>query len=210
MEEHVRTASGIDHLNGVMVVVVGPSGAGKDTLLSFAAENLCQRPDVHFVRRVITRHADAGGESHEGVSDREFDTRLENGGFSVSWQAHGLKYGIPSNVVDRLARGHLVVANGSRSALPHFRSVFPKLKVINITARPDVLATRLEQRGRESRDDILRRLQRSSLTVKGDFDVIEIDNSDDIQRAGAMMIATLEQSLEMAKSISPGNGRVLD
>ena len=198
MEKDVRTSSALDHVQGVMVVVVGPSGAGKDTLLSFAAENLCHRPDVHFVRRVITRNADAGGESHEGVSDQEFDRRETEGGFCVSWQAHGLKYGIPADVLKRLASGHVVIANGSRSALHHFRSVFPKLKVINVTARADVLATRLEKRGRESKEDILRRLQRSSLAVNGDFDVLEIDNSDDVRRAGELMITALKDSLMLA------------
>ncbi|MGO8557602.1 phosphonate metabolism protein/1,5-bisphosphokinase (PRPP-forming) PhnN, partial [Rhizobium ruizarguesonis] len=45
-----------------MVVVVGPSGAGKETLMNLAARRFKGRDDVNFVRRVITRHRDAGGE----------------------------------------------------------------------------------------------------------------------------------------------------
>lgn len=41
---------------GIMVVVVGPSGAGKDTLMNLAARHFSGRADVHFTRRVITRH----------------------------------------------------------------------------------------------------------------------------------------------------------
>lgn len=65
---------------------------------------------------------------------------------------------------------------------------------MNIVARPDVLAKRLEQRGRESREDILRRLERSSLTVVGDFDVTTVDNSGAMEDAGKTIMQVLEQS----------------
>jgi ribose 1,5-bisphosphokinase len=179
-----------------MVVVVGPSGAGKDTLIDFAADHLRGRDNVHFVRRVITRCVTAGGESHHGVSDDEFDQQLEGGGFAISWEAHGLKYGIPAAVFERLAQGNVVIANGSRSALPQFHAAFPKLKVVNIIAQREVLAARLEKRGRETKDDILRRLERSELSVRGDFDVIDIDNSGDLADAARAFVAVLDESLK--------------
>ncbi len=64
----------------------------------------------------------------------------QSGSFAVWWEAHGLKYGIPAEVSVALSRGHVVVANGSRSALHRFQAAFPRLKVINVTARPEVLA----------------------------------------------------------------------
>ena len=97
--------------------------------------------------------------------------------------------------MDQLARGELVIANGSRSALDRFQAVFARLKVVNITARPEVLAKRLEARGRETRDDILQRLARRSLTLKGDFDVTNIDNSDALETAGHALVALLEALL---------------
>ncbi|QTK80031.1 MULTISPECIES: phosphonate metabolism protein/1,5-bisphosphokinase (PRPP-forming) PhnN [Agrobacterium] len=179
---------------GTMVVVVGPSGAGKDTLMDYASVQLAGRPGFHFTRRVITRSCDAGGENHDAVSMQEFNRLEDAGAFAVSWEAHGLKYGIPSTVHRHLEAGDVVIANGSRSALPHFGTAFVRLKVLNIVARPDVLAMRLEQRGRESRDDILRRLERSSLTVAGDFDVTTVDNSGAIEEAGRAIMQVLEQS----------------
>ncbi|MEF0939818.1 phosphonate metabolism protein/1,5-bisphosphokinase (PRPP-forming) PhnN [Rhizobium sp. BR 362] len=177
---------------GVMAVVVGPSGAGKDTLMNLAARHFVGRPDVHFVRRVITREGDAGNEDHKSVSDADFDAMEHAGAFAVSWEAHGLKYGIPAGVRDELARGHLVIANGSRSALHRFQSAFPRLKVINITATREVLAERLMARGRESREDVLKRLERSSLTVQGSYDVADIDNSGTLEEAGRVIISVLE------------------
>ncbi|MDL2400229.1 phosphonate metabolism protein/1,5-bisphosphokinase (PRPP-forming) PhnN [Rhizobium mayense] len=177
---------------GTLAVVVGPSGAGKDTLMNLAARHFAGRPDVHFVRRIITREGDAGNEDHKAVSNADFDAMEQAGAFAVSWEAHGLKYGIPAEVAGELKRGNLVIANGSRSALHHFQTAFPRLKVINITARREVLAERLMARGRESREDVLKRLERSSLTVNGSYDVVNIDNSGMLGDAERAIISVLE------------------
>ncbi len=181
-----------DAATGTLAVVVGPSGAGKDTLMNLAARHFAGRQDVHFVRRVITRDSDAGNEDHRSVSDADFDAMKQAGAFAVSWEAHGLKYGIPTDVAEELARGNLVIANGSRSALAHFQAAFPKLKVINVTARREVLAERLMARGRESREDVLKRLERSTLAVQDGYDVADIDNSGTLEDAEATIISALE------------------
>ncbi|WP_337270611.1 phosphonate metabolism protein/1,5-bisphosphokinase (PRPP-forming) PhnN [Oryzifoliimicrobium ureilyticus] len=185
--------------NGIMAVVVGPSGAGKDTLISLATEHFTNHPDVHFVRRVITRDGDAGGEDHISVSQEGFAAMRQAGSFAVWWEAHGLKYGIPAEVSSSLARGQLVVANGSRSALHLFQSAFPRLKVVNITARAEVLAGRLQARGRETHDEIMARLARGPLTVRGDFDVVEIDNSGSIEEARLNVIRVFNGFLQDLK-----------
>jgi len=188
--------AGAPGAGGTMVAVVGPSGAGKDTLMALAASRFAGRADVHFVRRIITRAPDAGSEDHDSVSEADFDAMEKAGAFAVWWNAHGLRYGLPADVFERLTEGHLVIANGSRSALSRFREAFPRLKVVNITARADVLAARLEARGRETREDILQRLARGSLTVDGEFDVAEIDNSGTVEEAGSKVIALLESLLK--------------
>ena len=64
-----------------------------------------------------------------------------------------------------------------------------------MTARPEVLASRLEGRGRESREDILRRLERGSLSIAGDYPVLNIDNSGSIDEAAAALIEALSRYL---------------
>lgn len=139
----------------MLVLVVGPSGAGKDTVLGLARLALDADKRFRFVRRVITRPADAGGEDHEAVSESEFAQRA----FALQWQAHGLHYGIPADVIDDLARGIVVVANVSRAVIAAAAERFP-VQVIEVTAPPDILARRLADRGRETADDVAKRLAR--------------------------------------------------
>lgn len=181
-----------------MIAVVGPSGAGKDTLMAYAARAFADRSDVVFARRVITRDAAAGGEDHDGVCEADFEKLAADGRFAVSWEAHGLHYGIPVETIHNVAQGAIVIANGSRSALGLFRDAYPNLVVINVTARPEVLAMRLEARGRESREDILRRLKRSSLGVLGDYKVVTIDNSGEMEVSGKAMVDAVSSLLSQS------------
>ena len=140
----------------MIVVVVGPSGAGKDTLI---AGVMAARPDLRLARRVITRPTGAGGEDFEGVTGAEFETRLARGDFALHWRAHGLSYGIP---VTQFAGPGDIIFNGSRAALPAAIARFPDLRVILVTAPDAVLATRLAARGRETPAVILDRLIRAT------------------------------------------------
>ena len=147
---------------GFLVAVVGPSGAGKDTVIDYARDVLSDNPDYAFVTRVITRPADAGGENHDAVSEAEFSRLAADGAFAVSWEAHGLHYGIPRDSLDACANGLILIANGSRSAMNRFDAAFGEaLRTVVVTAPKDVLAGRLASRGREAEDDILGRLDRS-------------------------------------------------
>lgn len=143
----------------MICAIVGPSGAGKDTLIAGA---LARRPDLALVRRVITRPTEAGGEDFEGVTEAEFEARVQAGAFALHWQAHGLRYGIPA---DQIGGPGPVLFNGSRAALPQALAAFPGLRVIVITAPPEVLAARLAGRGRESAADIRQRLERAAFSL---------------------------------------------
>lgn len=120
-----------------------------------ARQALAGDPRFRFVRRVITRPADAGGEDHEAVSEADFLRRT----FALRWQAHGLHYGLPSDVIDDLARGVAVVANVSRGVIAEAAKRF-LTRVIEVTAPPDIRARRLAERGRETAADVAERLAR--------------------------------------------------
>ncbi|GAA4162140.1 phosphonate metabolism protein/1,5-bisphosphokinase (PRPP-forming) PhnN [Shinella granuli] len=195
MEAEIVTARPLPVAAGTMVVVVGPSGAGKDSVMSYAARHFAGEPRLGFVRRVITRPPDAGGEAHEAVDAAGFQARAAAGAFAVSWDAHGLSYGIPRETLDRLSEGMTLVANGSRSALPAFAAAYERLKVVLITARADILAARLAARGRESTEAIARRLDRAVPEIVVAADTVVIDNSGALEEAGDALVRLLASAL---------------
>ncbi|QDL91872.1 phosphonate metabolism protein/1,5-bisphosphokinase (PRPP-forming) PhnN [Paroceanicella profunda] len=173
---------------GTLIVVVGPSGAGKDTLIDAAR---AARPDIFFPRRVITRPEEAGGEAFTGVSAPEFAAREAAGGFATLWHAHGLAYGIPCEIAPVLASGRHVLFNGSRSVIGALRATHSGLRVIVVTAAPEVLAERLAARGREDAADIRARLARAGFATPEGPDVTVIDNGQPLDAAVAAFLAAL-------------------
>lgn len=180
---------------GMVVVVVGPSGAGKDSVMGFAARHFAGDDRVLFATRVITRPSDAGGEAHVGVDEEGFARMAGEGAFCVSWQAHGLSYGVPAAILAAVRAGRVVIVNGSRQALPAFAAAIPQLKVVTITAHADVRAERLARRGRESGAAIAGRLERTPRAADIDVDHVSIDNSGPLQTAGAAFVALLDRVL---------------
>ncbi len=144
----------------MLILIVGPSGAGKDTLLNGVRDLLGEHPGIRFVRRVITRPGDLGEEAHESVSKQEFALREAAGDFALSWRAHGLHYGIPADIAQDLAKGRTVVANVSRAVVAEAAEQFP-VTVVEITAPAALLEQRLAARGREDAGDVARRLSRA-------------------------------------------------
>lgn len=176
---------------GAFVAVVGPSGAGKDTLLNYARQALAEDDSVFFVRRVITRPADDSTERHVPATRREFETMKASGRFAFTWQAHDLEYGLPASIDEQIRIGQTAVCNGSRAALAGLRARYDNFSVISISAHRDVLADRLASRGRESREQILARLDRSAPFDAAHYDALQIDNSGSVTVAGDALVAAI-------------------
>ena len=177
---------------GTMIVVVGPSGAGKDSLIDFARRRLMNDVHIGFVRRFITRDADAGSEDHHAVTSAQFEAMRAAGGFAIHWGAHDLHYGIPADTRDQLAGGRTLIANGSRAALPEFRKAYPNLLVVTVTADPEIIAQRLKARGREDEAAITKRLARSKeQSWPIDCQHVAIDNSGTLETAGSALVALI-------------------
>jgi ribose 1,5-bisphosphokinase len=186
---------------GTLVLVVGPSGAGKDTLIDHLRERLAGYPRLLIVRRVVTREASAGGEQHDTLSEAEFHAQAARGAFAFTWAAHGLHYGLPAALAAALAAGHVVVANVSRAIIAEARRRYPRTLVVNVTASNEVLAHRLAARGRESEDAIRERLARSAQFQPSGEGVVTIDNSGTVEQAGEQLVALIRSLLD-----APGNG----
>jgi phosphonate metabolism protein PhnN/1,5-bisphosphokinase (PRPP-forming) len=174
----------------VLALVVGPSGAGKDTLIGEARRALASDLRFVFVRRVVTRQAVAVLEDHNTMDEASFTVALMRGDFALHWEAHGLRYGIPASIDEDLAAGRVVVANGSRAAIPAAIGKYPDSVVFLVTAGRDVRAQRLVARGRESPEDVAARLTREGAELAHDVQPIVIDNSGDLAASvGTFLVA---------------------
>ncbi|MEL6915227.1 MAG: phosphonate metabolism protein/1,5-bisphosphokinase (PRPP-forming) PhnN [Pseudomonadota bacterium] len=175
-------------MTGRVIAVVGPSGVGKDSVMAGLHGTL---PNAYLVRRVITRPKEAGGEDFDSVTEREFESLVANGAFSIHWRAHGLCYGVPRMVQYQLGLGKDCLVNFSRTALSHAARLFENFVVLNITAAPDTLARRLAWRGRETEDEIARRLSVATKSLPVGMDIRHLSNdgplSETIARATLLL-----------------------
>lgn len=165
---------------GVLVLVIGPSGVGKDTMITGARQALTADQRFSFVRRLVTRPTDLDLEDHLSIEPDEFAEAQANGRLALTWEAHGLQYALPINVDTDLALGRIVVANVSRHVVPEALAKYRNCRVLMITAEISLRAQRLAQRGRENRDQITARLAREGAALPADVSPIVIDNSSSV------------------------------
>ncbi|WP_022723156.1 phosphonate metabolism protein/1,5-bisphosphokinase (PRPP-forming) PhnN [Rhodopseudomonas sp. B29] len=145
---------------GRLVLIVGPSGAGKDTLID-AAHTLCgEDSSIVFPRRIVTRAASAA-EDNIQVSPDQFRALLADDQLALHWEAHGHAYGLPRSLDNDLRAGRTVVANVSRTVIVAAREAYDNVVVVLITAPAEVLAARIAARARSSDGSIQERVGRS-------------------------------------------------
>jgi phosphonate metabolism protein PhnN/1,5-bisphosphokinase (PRPP-forming) len=176
---------------GTLFLVVGPSGAGKDTLLAGARAALAEAPDFVFPRRFVTRPADAGGEDHIPIAAADFEARAARGAFLASWHAHGLAYAVPVEIAEDLRAGRHVVVNVSRGVVGALGARHPSTLVIHVTAAPSALRGRLAGRARESAADVEARLARAAPVAGAEGRLVEIRNDGTVAEGVAAMLETL-------------------
>ncbi|KKB77808.1 hypothetical protein VW35_14230 [Devosia soli] len=185
-----------DRPPGLLVLVIGPSGVGKDTLITGARQALDADKRFSFVRRLVTRPTDIDLEDHLSIDPDEFDEAEANGRLALTWEAHGLKYGLPMSVDTDLTLGRIVVANVSRHVVRDAIAKYPTCRVVMITAEISLRAQRLAQRGRENRDQIAARLARDGAALPADVSPVVIDNSKSIGIGVTAFVMTLRALAE--------------
>jgi phosphonate metabolism protein PhnN/1,5-bisphosphokinase (PRPP-forming) len=183
-------------VGGVLILVAGPSGAGKDTLIDAAQSDPAFQARFVFARRIITR-CEGIGENHMAVSADEFEQMRERGAFLLHWEAHGLHYGLPAELLADLKAGRCVIANVSRRVVEQARALWPQMEVIEVAVDPAVLRERLVARGREPLEEIEARVRRAgdpACTVPPPVHII--DNShrleESIARFKHLLVALTE------------------
>jgi ribose 1,5-bisphosphokinase len=164
---------------GRLILVVGPSGAGKDTLLGLAKAACADDSEIVFPRRVITREASAS-EDNEEVSAGTFQEAVERGQFAVHWEAHGHRYALSRAIDDDIRAGRTVVANVSRIVIAKMRRAYAAVVVVQVTAPPNVLAERIALRARSSDGRLGQRLNRTveDASAAPDVTIVNVSSAE--------------------------------
>jgi ribose 1,5-bisphosphokinase len=168
---------------GRLILVVGPSGAGKDTLIGLAREACAGDGDIVFPRRIVTREA-SHFEDNQQVSLDAFRQRLAQGEFAMHWEAHGHCYALPRSIDDELRARRTVVANVSRMVVGAMRRGYADVTVASILAPPEILEKRLAARARGSDGAIEHRLRRAvdDAEAAPDVTIINVGRVEDHAR----------------------------
>jgi len=184
--------------SGRLFYVIGASGAGKDSLLNYARQQLKNVPTIAFAHRYITRPASTDGENHIALSNEEFMVRVRNGMIVMHWQSHGNHYGIGSEINSWLAVGIDVVVNGSREYLPTATKLSPEIRPVLIAVSEKVLLRRLLARKREGPEEIAARINRSKMiSLAEECPQIHIINNDSkLEKAGEEFIEFITMARE--------------
>lgn len=183
-------------MSGVFVAIVGPSGAGKDTIIERAKVALADRGDIVFPRRLITRPT-GEGEECISVTDDGFADAEDHGDLSLSWRAHGLSYGIPASARETVAAGGVVVANVSRGVIAQLPALFGDSRVVRITVSDEIRLARILARGRENRADAAARVARADPAPEHPVD-LEIVNDGTLDEASVQLVEFLRDVRDVA------------
>lgn len=183
-----------NQFKGGFILIVGPSGAGKDTLIALARRTLADDARFHFPARIVTRAAD-DFERHDTLSMEAFDAQEAAGAWALSWRAHGNGYALPASHLELAKSGAVVVCNVSRSSIAEARARLPVLAVVEITASPEVLAARIAGRGRDGDRGagLASRMARSNAVPPFTPDA-SLMNESEPEIAAAQLVTILQES----------------
>ncbi|MDR1676810.1 MAG: phosphonate metabolism protein/1,5-bisphosphokinase (PRPP-forming) PhnN [Deltaproteobacteria bacterium] len=177
--------------SGTLIYLMGPSGAGKDSLIERAKE--AKLKDLVVATRLVTRETNIKTDDLY-LSEEAFQNLLSKGRLALHWASHGFLYGIDKSIDTFLNQGQTVIINGSRNYLPTARQLYPHLKPILITAHIDILKARLLNRDREDQTAIMERLLRTNESFDLPMDEIKIiDNSGPLDKSSVQFINLLKE-----------------
>ncbi|MBD2693083.1 guanylate kinase [Anabaena catenula] len=167
--------------HGKLIVLTGPSGVGKGTLM----QTLLQRhPELYYSVSLTTRSPRPGetnGKNYYFISRSKFEQLVAQGEFLEWAEFAGNYYGTPrATVLDHIQSGKLVVLEIELEGARQIRASFPSaLSIFILPPTFSELEKRIRGRGQDSEESIVRRLHRAQTEIKAadEFD-IQIVNND--------------------------------
>jgi guanylate kinase len=182
-----------------VLVVTGPSGVGKGTLIRDLLERV---PDLTLSVSATTRPPRPGevdGRDYHFLSEEEFEKRLVAGDFLEHAMYAGNHYGTPRSEIERASDGLVleIEVEGARQV----RERLPEaLQVFIAPPSPEALRERLTKRGTDSEEQMRRRLARAEeeLAARSEFKHVIVN--DDLAKAVAELERLAARIVEPPKS----------
>ena len=178
---------------GLVVVLSGPSGVGKDTVIEAIAKSGFQ---IHKVVTATTRAIRTGeidGRDYHFLETEAFHRWREDGRFLEWAEIYGRFYGTPkAEVQSALARGQVVLLKIDVQGAAQIRRSIPNAVYIFLgPENADDLIRRLERRGTESDAQFQRRIQhaRWELEQAKDYEYLVINRHDQVACAAEQVKA---------------------
>ena len=182
----------VDGAPGALLVIVsGPSGVGKDTVIS----SLClvpTEPQRYFVVTCTTRprrEYEVDGVHYHFLTQAEFERRNAGGGFLEANYVHGHWYGTPRDQVrDALAAGRDAILKIDVQGAAVVKQKVPEaLLVFLVPPSLEDLFSRLQQRATETADelDIRQRNAALELARQDDYDHVVLNETGEVARTAA-------------------------
>ena len=170
---------GARNRRALLVVISGPSGVGKDSVL-----DELERRGHHF-HRVITcttrapREGERDGIDYHFVSAAEFDALIARDGLLEHAEVYGQRYGVPrAQVEEQLAAGNDVVVRTDVQGAASIRQLMPDaVRIFLAPPSLEDLETRLRERGADDGERIERRLAaaRGEMARSGEFEYVVVN-----------------------------------
>jgi guanylate kinase len=190
-----------EHKTGTLVVLSGPSGVGKSTLVARALEAL---PELSFSVSVTTRPArpnERDGVDYRFVDEEAFEALAARGGLLERAVVHGRHYGTPRDAVhDLQAQGRTVLLDIDTQGADQVRSSGePATFVFILPPDAATLEARLQLRGTENPAAVALRLSRARAEMERAPDYEFVVVNDDLERAARDLIAVLRAAVLRAR-----------
>ncbi len=169
--------------SGVLFLVVGNSGAGKDSIISGVVNKYPSNlKKVYAPKRYITRPP-SETEKNISISTLDFKKMEKDGKYALKWHIYSLDYGIHIEIEDWLKNGHPVIINVSRTVVNEVKEKYKNVKVVFIDVPFEITFQRIKDRKRESEELLNERIERAKNNQKFPEADFIIDNSGKLDDA---------------------------